>query len=1108
MRNLIVGLLGIMLTSVIGFAAPITIVNGNFEAPAITLVGDFTYGNSATGWTASGTDMWGNNPGHPERSRVLRTNDAGWDWNFFGDSNTPYYAQGGMEVPRTPYGEQVESSFCGNGWSQVLSATLTAKTIYVLDYDAGFGKDSPVGNGWYRIQVFAGDVMVMEVGEGLGQGVVGAEYGQVATAYNNWTHQRVSFTTGATPAGLNGNLKIKIFGTGSTSRFLGDVDGDGKDDAVAYFDATGGWYVALSNGENFSDGTLWKNSFGGNSTTQFLADVTGDGKKDAVVFYNGSGQGDWYVAPSTGTGFDAYSLWKSGFGGNYASKQFVKDVDGDGKADSVVYYGSAGDWYAALSTGSSFGAYSLWKGGFGQNSTDQLLADVTNAGGTYGDNKADAIVFYDGAGQGQWYVAPSTGTGFSAYSLWKSGVGSGSTSRIVGNVNAEGPEMEDIILYYDGYTDGTTGRWFELFSNCSAFLDPVDWKLGHGNGSRLLPEYCSWQGLGDVYGTGKDAPVVFYPTEGVWKAMPADNYYMADALNFWDVEDIRYVPWTLGSFAQYDSGDPNVIDEHISMITEAGIDFVILDYTNYINYGYIKERGLKFIERLAIWNANTQHKPLKYAVAVGWAGLTRDGASLEWETDVVWDDFISNPNCPSSNYFTLDGKPLLVGFGSRIYYNSYQGDKTNTNRFTLRWADGQIDADTATVYTANGPEVIPPNEYGFYYGWAFINGSLANNDAMVVMPGWNYYAPAESNDMYGSGDAEVWYNTNWEHDPNFYWNMTVTQNNNYKVVKNMYTEKFQDITIGTASAWTDVDLSSYGVLANQVVEIGIRNSSTSTARDAGVRIKGSSLARKIVLHAATTAGWDMTTMTVKTDANKKIQAYAASTADVHFYLVGIWNISGDYTEKYQALTIGTTGSWVDSADLSAYGVGANQVVEVMASKKATTAYIAGIRGNGSALDRKLTLHASTSSAADCLVMQAQADANKKIEVWKGNTSVTFTLLGYWTTAPGTYTEKFTDVGKPSSNAAWTSRSLSGQSVPANAICEMLIANASTANSNNVGVRRTGSSLSRLFNLHKSSASTARDCGMMHVEADSSSNIQQYLQNSGDTVNFYLLGYWN
>jgi hypothetical protein len=324
---------------------------------------------------------------------------------------------------------------------------------------------------------------------------------------------------------------------------------------------------------------------------------------------------------------------------------------------------------------------------------------------------------------------------------------------------------------------------------------------------------------------------------------------------------------------------------------------------------------------------------------------------------------------------------------------------------------------------------------------------------------------------------------------------------------NKYTEKFQDITIGTANAWTDVDLSGYGVDVNQAVEIGIANKSTSTARQAGVRTKGSSLNRYVVLHAPTTAGWDMTGMTVKADSSKKIQAYTASTSDVHFYLIGVWN-HGDYTERFDTLTIGTTGSWTASADLSTYGVSANQVVEVMAAKKSTTAYIAGIRATNSALERKLNLHASTSTAADCLTMLAQSDASRKIQVYKGNTAVSFYLLGYWTTSPGTFTEKFVDVGKPASSATWLSRSLTGQSVPAYGVCEMLMANTSTANHDNVGVRKTGSSLNRLFDLHKSSASTAVECGMMHVEADSSSNIYQYLQNSGDTVNYYLLGCWN
>jgi len=322
-----------------------------------------------------------------------------------------------------------------------------------------------------------------------------------------------------------------------------------------------------------------------------------------------------------------------------------------------------------------------------------------------------------------------------------------------------------------------------------------------------------------------------------------------------------------------------------------------------------------------------------------------------------------------------------------------------------------------------------------------------------------------------------------------------------------YTEKFQDITVGAAGAWTDVDLSSYGVLANQVVEIGLRNSNTTTARLAGVRIKGSALNRYVTLRAAATTGWDTSVMQVKVDANKKIQAYAANTTDVHIILLGVWN-KGDYTEKFQALTIGTTGAWTDSADLSAYGVSASQIVEILAANTSTTAYIAGVRAKGLALDRKLTLRTSASSASECLVMKTQVDASRKLQVWKGNAAVTFTLLGYWTTAPGTYTEKFVDVGKPTSSATWYTRSLSGQGVPAYAACEFLIANAATANANNVGVCAVGSGLSRLYNLHRSSASTARSCSMMHVLTDSSSQIQQYLQNQANTVNFYLLGYWN
>jgi hypothetical protein len=322
-----------------------------------------------------------------------------------------------------------------------------------------------------------------------------------------------------------------------------------------------------------------------------------------------------------------------------------------------------------------------------------------------------------------------------------------------------------------------------------------------------------------------------------------------------------------------------------------------------------------------------------------------------------------------------------------------------------------------------------------------------------------------------------------------------------------YTEKFHDITIDTASTWTDVDLTSYDVSANQVVEIGIRNSSISTVRSGGVRTKGSSIDRRLNLHYATTQGWDMVTMQVKTDANKKIQAYAGNTSDVHFYLIGYWN-SGSYTEKYEAFTAGSTGGWVD-ADLTSYGIDANSVVEVMVTNTSTgAAYAGGVRGKGSLLNRKIMLHKSKGTANDVYTIMAKADANKKIQVWSDNASVSFRLLGYWSTSPGTYNETFINMLRPVTNATWVTRKLAGCGVTPNAVCEFVIGNAATSANDSVGVRRVGSSLSRLFQEHQNGTSGSRDCVMMHVSADPNSSIQQYQTTTSNLVDFDLMGYWN
>ncbi|MCL6106092.1 MAG: VCBS repeat-containing protein [Actinobacteria bacterium] len=336
---------------------------------------------------------------------------------------------------------------------------------------------------------------------------------QVGIWYSTWysTAAKYIWTTG--------------HGVGSTSQMLADVNGDGKADAVVFFNGPDGstpagrWYVALSNGDGFNGYKLWTAGHGLGSSKQFLADVNGDGKADAVVFFP---NGDWYVALSNGNGFDPYKLWKTGFGAGSTS-QFLADVTGDGKADTVAFYNDpdgvtpGGRWYVAPSTGSSFGDLKLWIAGHGVGSTSQMLADVN------GDGKADAVVFFnepDGVTPGgRWYVALSNGNGFNGYALWTAGHGFGSSKQMLADVNGDG--KADAVVFFpgpDAYK--TCGRWYVALSNGSGFNNYQAWKNGFGITSSC--QASDWQTVSDVKGDKKASPIAFFNSDGSWKVMPSD----------------------------------------------------------------------------------------------------------------------------------------------------------------------------------------------------------------------------------------------------------------------------------------------------------------------------------------------------------------------------------------------------------------------------------------------------------------------------------------------------------------------------------------------------------------------------------------------------------
>ncbi|WP_170136102.1 M12 family metallopeptidase [Nannocystis exedens] len=316
-------------------------------------------------------------------------------------------------------------------------------------------------------------------------------------------------------------------GFGSDRQFLADVDGDHRDDAVVFFrnselpEFNGAWFVALSSGSSFGLYNKWASGHGFGSDNQMLGDVDGDGREDAVVFFDDypepEFQGAWYVARSSGTNFDAYGLWATGHGLG-SDNQFIADVNGDGLSDAIVFFENQPDpsfqgaWYVALSHGTGFGPYQPWRSGHGVGSDAQFVGDVD------GDGLADAIVFYNEHPQpelqGAWFVALSNGTSFEPYTAWMQGHGFGSDAQFVADVN--GDAMEDAVVFFNAQGGPKyDGAWYAALSYESGFGPGyMQWASGHGLGSDM-------QLLGDTNGDLRGDAFVFFADSGAWYGAPA-----------------------------------------------------------------------------------------------------------------------------------------------------------------------------------------------------------------------------------------------------------------------------------------------------------------------------------------------------------------------------------------------------------------------------------------------------------------------------------------------------------------------------------------------------------------------------------------------------------
>ena len=225
--------------------------------------------------------------------------------------------------------------------------------------------------------------------------------------------------------------------------------------------------------------------------------------------------------------------------------------------------------------------------------------------------------------------------------------------------------------------------------------------------------------------------------------------------------------WSEPLFGYYNSGDEWVIRKHMEMLTAAGVDFLVFDYTNAINYNAVAKRVMKISSELR---------------AEGW-----DAPQVVFFTHAysiqtmrnVYQNIYANDTYPDS-WYRVDGKPMIIAY-----------------------TDADMDSERTAWETGNTyhPAPLTEEEKNFFYyrqpvwpydqnyisnytipttGWPYVDWVYPQRtygDMMVVSTS-SHPAPPYSTSVTNSGA----YNVNWGRG----WNVRKLKNNKEDVNKGTF----------------------------------------------------------------------------------------------------------------------------------------------------------------------------------------------------------------------------------------------------------------------------------------------------------------------------------
>ncbi|MFT6935743.1 MAG: hypothetical protein ACJA1N_000030 [Saprospiraceae bacterium] len=225
---------------------------------------------------------------------------------------------------------------------------------------------------------------------------------------------------------------------------------------------------------------LWASTkWGGDHFKALMGDINGDGKADRVLYHQV--EGNWYGLITGGT----KPSWDSEKWGGNRYIGMVADINGDGKVDRIVYNPTNGDWGGKITGGGK----TTWDATqWGSQNYTPMMADID------GDGKADRIVY--NTVNGDWGCIPEKGGNVSWNATkW------GGNDYVAMMADIDGDGKSDRIVY-----NTVTGDWGGI---------PAKGGASSWNGTK-------WGGTGyvarmaDVDGDGKSDRILYNKTTGDW----------------------------------------------------------------------------------------------------------------------------------------------------------------------------------------------------------------------------------------------------------------------------------------------------------------------------------------------------------------------------------------------------------------------------------------------------------------------------------------------------------------------------------------------------------------------------------------------------------------